>query len=283
MSLPRLALLAFLSVTAPVAAETALQSPVAGQSVAELGEIMQLDALFEVLREEGLAYGRSLEADMFPGRGGAAWAATGAQIYDADRMRAGFDAALAETLGSDPETLRDVAAFFGTELGQRILTLEIEARRAFLDTALEEAARVAADDAAAARDPKVALIRQMIEAADLLESNVAGSMSGNLAFMTGMAGTGVYGRVMSEDEILSDIWSREDQIRTDSSTWLYAYLGLAYGPLSEAELQSYVAFWESPAGQRLNGALFVAFDRVFRPVSHDLGRAAGLAILSRDI
>ncbi|NHB78486.1 DUF2059 domain-containing protein [Rhodobacter calidifons] len=283
MSLPRLALVALLSAAAPVAAETALPSPVAGQSVAELGRILRLDALFEVLREEGLAHGRSIEADMFPGRGGARWEATVAQIYDVGRMRAGFDAALAQALGPDTETLAEVAAFFGSELGQRILTLEIEARRAFLDTAREEAARVAADDAAAARDPKVALIRKMIEAADLLESNVAGSMSGNLAFMTGMAGTGVYGRAMSEDEILADIWSREDQIRSDSSTWLYAYLGLAYAPLSEAELQSYVAFWESPAGQRLNGALFAAFDQVFRPVSHELGRAAGQAMLSRDI
>ena len=49
-------------------------------------------------------------------------------------------------------------------------------------------------------------------------------------------------------------------------------------PLTEAELQSYVAFWESPAGQVLNAALFSAFDTVFRDVSLDLGRAAGRAL-----
>lgn len=283
MILPRLVLVALLAAAPPLAAETLVPAPEAGQPAAGLAQVMQLDALFEVLREEGLAHGRRLEANMFPGRGGAAWEETVSQIYDLDRLRSGFNDALMQTLGPDPAVQEEIVAFFGSDLGQRILRQEVEARRAFLDTASEEAARVAADDAAAARDPKVALIRRMIEAADLLEGNVAGSMTGNLAFMSGMAESGAYGRVMPESEILSDIWSREEQIRTDSATWLYAYLGLAYAPLTEAELQSYVAFWETPAGKRLNGALFAAFDRVFRPVSHELGRAAGQAMLGRDI
>lgn len=283
MFLPRLALVALLAAASPLAADTAIPGQGAEHSVAELGKVMRLEELFEVLREEGLDHGRELEAEMFPSRGGAEWAGAVSRIYDADRMRSDFEAALADEIGDEPAVLDEIVAFFGAELGQRILGLEIEARRAFLDTAAEEAARVAADEAAASRDPKVALIRRMIEVADLLEANVAGSMSGNLAFVTGMAETGAYGRTMPQDEILADIWSREEQIRSDTSTWLHAYLGLAYAPLSEDELASYVAFWESPAGQRLNAALFVAFDRVFRPVSQDLGRAAGRAMLSREI
>ncbi|MFN4202573.1 MAG: DUF2059 domain-containing protein, partial [Tabrizicola sp.] len=278
MFLPRLALVALLAAAAPLGAQNASTAQGTEQSVTELVEVMRLDELFEVLREEGLEYGRRLEADMFPSRGGADWAGTVSRIYDPDRLRPEFEAALAREIGNDPAVLDGIVAFYGSELGQRILGLEIEARRAFLDTAAEEAARIAADEAAASRNPKVALIRRMIEVADLLEANVAGAMSGNLAFMTGMAETGVYGRTMPEDEILADIWSREAQTRSETSTWLDAYLGLAYAPLSEDELAAYVAFWESPAGQRLNAALFVAFDRVFRPVSHDLGRAAGRAM-----
>ncbi len=52
---------------------------------------------------------------------------------------------------------------------------------------------------------------------------------------------------------------------------------------TEAELDSYIAFWESPAGQRLNAALFAAFDTVFRDVSLELGKAAGIAMQGRDI
>ncbi|MES2915932.1 MAG: hypothetical protein V4753_12515 [Pseudomonadota bacterium] len=283
MILYRFALVALLALAPPLAAQTGADQPPSEASVDGLGEVMQLDALFDVLREEGLAYADTLEAQMFPSGGGADWRQAVSDIYDVARLRARFDAAMKKALADDPGVVTEIAAFFGSDLGQRIVTLEIEARRAFLVTETEEAAQVAADDAAAARDPKVDLIRRMIEVADLLEMNVAGSMSGNLAFMTGVAGTGAYGRDMPQDQILSDIWAQEDQVRADTSTWLYAYLGLAYAPLSEAELETYVAFWESPAGKVLNAALFSAFDAAFRPVSFDLGQAAGRAMQGRDI
>jgi hypothetical protein len=283
MFLSRLALAACLGFSLPLAAETVVQQPAAEVSADRLEDLLQLDALFSVLREEGLAHGKTLETDMFPAGGGAEWQAAVSAIYDVDRLRSSFDRALKTQLGSDPQTLDQIAAFFGSDLGRKIIGLEIEARRAFLDTSAEEAARVAADDAAAARDPKVDQIRRMIEASDLLEMNVAGGLSGNLAFMTGMASTGAYGSDLPEDQILSDVWAQEEQVRADTSTWLYAYLGLAYSPLSEEEMEAYVAFWESAAGQRLNAALFAAYDTVFRQVSYDLGRGAGQAIQGRDI
>jgi Uncharacterized protein conserved in bacteria (DUF2059) len=283
MILPRLALAAFVAFSVPLAAETAQTAPVAEVSVADLGKVLQLDALFGALREEGLKHGEDLAVDMLPDGGGAAWEAELARIYEMDAVRSRFDAALTEQLGAEPEALKDIVLFFDSDLGQRILGLEIEARRAFLDTAAEEAARVAAEDAASAKDPKVALIRQMIEAGDLLEMNVAGSLSSTLAFMTGMADSGAYGANLPDDQIRSDTWAQEEATRTDLSTWLYSYLGLAYAPLTEAELRAYVTFWESPAGQRLNAALFTAFDRAFRKVSYDLGHAAGTAMLGRDI
>lgn len=283
MLLPRLALAAVLALTAPLLADTAPETPPVVVSVVGLGEALQLDGLFQTLREEGIAHGETLAAEMFPAGGGAGWQAELARIYDVPALRKTFDQALQQELSGDPAAVGEIIAFFGSDLGRRIIGLEIEARRTFLDTAAEEAARVAADDAAASRDPKVALIRRMIEAGDLLEMNVAGALSGNLAFATGMASTGAYGANLPQDQILSDTWAQEDQIRADTSTWLYAYLGLAYAPLTEAELLAYVDFSESPAGHRLNAALFTAFDKVFREVSFDLGRAAGTAMQGRDI
>jgi hypothetical protein len=282
MLLSRLALAALLALSQPALAETPVADPSADVSVGRVAEVMRLGDLFQVLREEGIAHGEDLQSDMFPSGGGADWSAEVAAIYDAARLQAAFTDALAAQLSDQPEAAEAIIAFFSSDLGQRIIGLEIEARRAFVDTATEEAARVAAEDAAAARDPKVGLIRRMIEAGDLLEMNVAGALSGSLAFMTGMAETGAYG-ALPQDQLLSDVWGQEEQVRADTSTWLYAYLGLAYHPLSEAELQGYINFWESPAGQRLNAALFAAFDTVFRQVSLDLGRAAGRAMQGRDI
>ena len=287
MLLRHLSLVACLALAPPVLAQTsdgaATETQTAEATVPALALALRLDDLFAVLREEGLSYGQSLEADMFPGGGGPQWAGTVGGIYDLTRLQTGFIAALEGELAADPETLGDILAFFGSDLGQRVVGLEIDARRAFLDEANEEAARVAAENRFAARDPKVDLIKGFIEAGDLVEMNVAGSLSGNLAFLTGMSETGLYGDAMPADQLLSDTWAQEDQIRDDTTAWLYAYLGLAYDPLTEAELQAYVDFMKTPAGQRLNAALFVAFDRVFREISHDLGRAAGLAMMGQDI
>jgi Uncharacterized protein conserved in bacteria (DUF2059) len=283
MILPHLALAVLLAMAPPLLADTLAKAPSSEVSVADIGQVLQLDDLFGVLREEGIARGKALEADMFPGGGGSDWQETVARIYDVPRLRAAFDQALTAEFAADPAVVPEIVAFFGSDLGQRVVHLEIEARRTYLDLAAEEAARVAADDAAANKDPKVALIRRMIEASDLLEMNVAGALTGNLAFMTGLVSTGVYGSAMPEDQIMSDIWSQEEQTRADMSTWLYSFLGLAYHPLTEAELETYIEFWESPAGQRLNSALFAAFNTVFRQVSLDLGRAAGRAMQGRDI
>ena len=80
---------------------------------------------------------------------------------------------------------------------------------------------------------------------------------------------------MTEDQMLAEVWSAETDVRAETEDWLYPFLNLAYQPLTEAELQDYVAFSRSDAGQRLNRAMFVAFDAVFTEISHDLGQALG--------
>lgn len=280
----RLALVAVLA-AAPLAAQTTAapegQSQSAAQ-VAALSEALRLPDLFVVLRDEGLAYGESLESDMFPGGGGARWRESVSAIYDANALTDRFVAVLQEELSDEPDAMAAATAFFSGDLGRRVVELEIAARRAFLDDATEEAARVAADDRKEDRDPMVPLLERFIAAGDLIEMNVAGGLSGNLAFMTGMLDSGAYPG-MPADDMLADIWNQEAAVRASTTTWLYSYLGLAYQPLTEAELLEYVEFSESAAGQRFSAALFAAFDQVFRQVSYDLGRAAGVAMLGQDI
>jgi hypothetical protein len=72
-------------------------------------------------------------------------------------------------------------------------------------------------------------------------------------------------------------------VRKESEKWLFSYLSLAYQPLSDADLDAYIAFSETPAGQRLNTIIFTAFDEAFRQVSFDLGRASALQMKGQDI
>ena len=61
-------------------------------------EALALGDILEIMRQEGLDYGEDLRAEMFPGRGGGAWPATVARIYDGARIRQVMRDSLAEEL-----------------------------------------------------------------------------------------------------------------------------------------------------------------------------------------
>jgi hypothetical protein len=264
----------------PLRAEAAVRT---GVSVTDLARILMIPGIIEVMHAEGLEYGRSLEDEMFPGKGGSSWRATVALVYDEPAMLKRFQTAFARHVESDPATMDAVAAWFDTPLGQRILTLEIEARRALMDEAVEEAARLRADEMAADDDPRMAALRDFAAANDLIEQNVQGALNANLGFYQGMSEAGAFGDDMTEEQMLSDVWGQEPDIRRETEEWLFPFLALAYGPLSDAELQGYTDFSETAAGRKMNTALFAAFDAVFVQISRDLGRAAARQMVGDDI
>lgn len=266
-------------------AETAGNAPVTAVSVTPdtLAKTMKIAELIAVMREEGLDYGRSLEDEMFPGRGGPDWQATIGLVYDQTTMLERFMATFKAEIAGEPAAMAAIQTFFADERGQRILSLEIEARRALMDDKIEEAAKASAQEMMAKNDPRMAALRDFSEANDLIESNVQGALNANLGFYQGMARAGAFGEDMTEDQMLSDVWRQEPDIRSETEDWLYPFLALAYGPLSDDDLQAYTAFSRTPAGQRMNAALFAAFDTVFVQISRDLGRAAALKVIGDDI
>lgn len=248
-----------------------------------LSAAMQIGAVMEVMRQEGLDYGAALETEMFPGKGGAPWRAVVALIYDAAVMRQQFDAVFAARLADHGTDFAVMQAFFGGDLGQRIVTLELEARRALVDDAVEQAAGVALDDMIASDDPRLAALRRFAETNDLVELNVAGALNANLAFYQGLSEGGAFGGPLDEGDMLAEVRAQEGDLRAQTETWLYAYLALAYQPLSDADLAAYQAFSETAAGKAVNAAAFAAFDQVFNRISRELGRAAARQMQGEDI
>lgn len=251
--------------------------------VAHLSDVLMVGPTIEVLRDEGLDYGDTLEAQMFPGQGGSRWREQVGKIYDTTRMRDVFDTVLAQELKGDTATVQAGLDFFGSDLGRRILSLENEARRALMDDAAEDAAKLRFTEMDEASEPRIATIRHLAELSDLVEANVVGALNSNLAFLQGMGDAGAFGSAMDEEQMLSDVWSQEDSVRAETEDWLYPYLTLAYSSLSDEDLNRYIAFSETAAGRRLNAATFTAFDRIFVTVSRDLGRAAAAQMQGQDI
>lgn len=252
--------------------------PQAARAGAErLAAALDLPGVLEVMRQEGLDYGRDLAAEMLNGRGGPGWQAALDETYDVARLSATvlpvFSAAL------DGHDTAAMEAFFDAPAGRRIVALEIGARRAFLEEAVEEAAKLRVAEMEMSADPRLDRIDAFIAAGDLIEANVTGGLNSSLAFWRGLSDGGFPSRDMPEEDMLAQVWSQEPEIRAETTEWLRAYLGLAYEPLPDADLEAYIAFSRSPPGQALNRALFAAFDRMFADVSYRLGRevARGLA------
>ncbi len=258
--------------------------PLWAQDAAEIDALydaLLLDEMVEIMRDEGLAYGAEIAADMFPGRPGTEWTRQVEAIYDAERMGETLRAELAEAL--EGANIDPMVSFFSTEPGRTLVSLEASARRALLDDELEEAAQESAALAMADETPRIKLIEEFVTANDLVETNVVGAMNSNYAFYTALADGGAFGGEMGTEQILSDVWSQEDEIRQSTTEWVYSFLNLAYEPAEDDEIEAYIAFSESEAGQMLNQAMFDAFDVMFTDISRALGLAAALQMNSQDI
>lgn len=259
------ALVLWLGWSAQIAAQNAAP-------VEMLYRALGFDEILVIMRDEGLAYGAEMQTDLLQGQGGARWPATVSGIYDTDRMA---DIVLnrldSELAAAD---LAPMLSFFQSEIGERIVSLEVSARAAFLAPDVEEASRDAFEVMLDDNSKRADMIKLLVDEADLVESNVVGAMNSNYAFYIGLADGGGLPTALSEDEILADVWSQEAEIREDTTGWLYAYLNLAYQPLSDAELDAYTAFYISDAGQTLNRAIFAAFDEMFGAISYALGQSA---------
>lgn len=256
-------------VTMSVAVWLGSSGPLAAQEDDRLFEALRLDDVIDVMREEGIEAGEDLEADLFPGNGGALWDKAVLDIYDRAEMveivRGRFDGALPEA------SVAPLLDFFGSETGQQLVRLEIAARRAMIDEAVEAAAEDAAFDASAARRD---LIDGFIAANDLVEQNVTGALNSNYAFYRGLLDGDAPVGTLTEDQVIADVYASEPQVRADTIAWLDGYLTLAYAPIEDEALARYLELSESEAGQELNTAIFAAFDELYDEISYELGRAA---------
>ncbi|MCK0143709.1 hypothetical protein [Aliiroseovarius sp. F20344] len=230
--------------------------------------------MVSILHDEGLEMAMSSDIDLLGHDGGPRWDAAVNKIYDETELTHELRQQFRQSL--QQSDLADLCNFYKREEMQDIIQHEISARRAFLDVDVEQDARerwLQGDTPEDLDD----IIGRYIDKNDLIELNVMGALNSNFVFLSRLNqslpdSTGH----MTEDEILTHVWSQESDIRTDTSEWMYAYLHTAYERVDEGALARYVAFSETPTGQALNQALFSAFDAVYLRLSSDLGSAVGV-------
>ncbi|WP_344848071.1 DUF2059 domain-containing protein [Celeribacter arenosi] len=258
-----------------VVSYVALARPSTAQTSAQIDaliEALNFDEMVSIIADESRDLG---DADIEGAYGvsRAAYQDMVDRLFAEAPMQVAFRAELTEALkGAEIDPM---IAFYKSPLGQKVSMLELETRRAFSEQATQDAAAASW----AALDPdtsRAQLIEDFVKVGDLIELNVVGSLNNDIAYYRGLSqSAGGDGQILSEDDLMASIWASEPDVRADISEWVYGYSAMAYAPLSDEELQAYIDFIETPAGQRLNLAMFTAFDGVFDAASVALGAATG--------
>lgn len=274
-----------LALALPLAAQEAAPGAAAEavpDDVRALFEALRLPEIIEVMSAEGIADAVELGETIFEaGPAPRSWSEAVASIHDPERMEAEVLASLSAALeGEDTAAMR---AFFESEPGRTLVAREVETRRALADEEAEQEAREAAAVAMADPTPRLDLLRRYVEALDIVEFNVVGGMNSNYAYVTGLLDGGALPRETTEDDVLSDIWAQEAQVRAEATEWVYSFLLAAFEPVSDADLEALIAFSGTEPGQALNRALFDAFDSLFSGMSRALGLAAARHMMTREL
>lgn len=243
--------------------------------VDRLWDVMDMDAMMPILRDEAVAEAQEMQQTMLPQAGQSRWLNRVAKIHDPDRMADLFRTGMIEAVApTDLARLDAALALYETPLGQRLIRLESSARIALMDEETEQDARDRFAAAASTGEARVQQIAQLIEVSDLIGANVAGGMNAAIAFSRGFADGGGFDMPPPEAQMLADAWAQEPELRAETLGWMEAYLMLAYSPLSDRELRQYIDFAGSDEGQALSALLFAGFEGLFRQTSYDLGLAA---------
>ncbi|WP_299280790.1 DUF2059 domain-containing protein [uncultured Tateyamaria sp.] len=239
-----------------LSASAALANP----DVDRLIEAMGVPALIAAFSEDGIEAGGAINDTMLQGQGGTVWVETVRKLYDPARLLAELQDAMAATL--DESTTAQALLFFESDIGTKIIDLEVQARQAMQNPDVEAAARAAGAEAGP-------VVTQFLDLRDLVTRNTDAAVMAQTAFFAGIAETSL------NNTAPPDVEAQRPAIMEDTSAWLYGYYALIQSPMTEDEIETYAGFWATDVGQALDNALFDAFAQSYATLSYGLGQAAG--------
>lgn len=259
----------------PILAAGPVQAQSTEEDLQRFNTLTRMAETFDIMRLEGLENDKSLAEDLFGNADDPTWARSLDKVYSLSRMSETYEAAMRDLLAKDPTLVADASVFLGSDLGQRIIGLELEARRTSLDPMAMGAAQEVYSEMQRTDTERLALIERLVVAADLIEGNVSTALNANVAFSRAMAAASAPGQAVDEEQLLANVWAQEADIRTQVAEFVYPLMTLAYSPLSTEDLTAYVDFFESDVGQRFNLVVMASFEPVMIDLSAHLGAEAG--------
>lgn len=240
----------------------------ADPDIDRLVDAMGMPELIRAFSAEGIETSRTLNAEFLNGQGGSVWAETVDRLYDPERIESAVRIGLAENL--DPEVARAALVFFESDLGQRIVALEVAGRHAMLDPEVAEMAKAAGAQAG----PDVTAF---LELRNLVERNTDAGVSAQGAFFDGLA------QATRATTPPPDAEEMRASIATEAEAWLRGYYAMTQSALSAEEIATYSDFFGTEVGAAVDDAVFDAFSDSYTTLSFALGQTIGLLLPANEL
>ena len=188
-----------------------------------------------------------------PGAFGQQWKRLSAEVFDTAEMRAlGLDI-LEHTLND--AALTHAAAFYATDLGQRLVAAENRSHMVEDDAGKRAAgARILAD----LRDnnpARIATLERMIGAIDAADTSLRALQEVQFRFLMAASAAGVIELRADADELRAMLKRNEDQMRAAIRASALAGAAYTYQGFTEAEMATYTEALEHPRMQEVYALL----------------------------
>ena len=158
-----------------------------------------------------------------------------------------------------PRTKAEAALrFFSKGVGAQAALLETSARSAISHEEVEFAAIQSAKEAKRRNTVRYSLLEKNIKDLELVELNMTGAFSAQYAFLSNLSA--LDDMPINNDAIVALLLEKKEEMRQDIVDWLMGFTHMAYTPLSDEELKTYLSFLSSADGKVLNKTLFYIFN-----------------------
>jgi len=199
------------------------------------------------------------------------------KAFAPERLRAAMRTALLKELS--PADEGEVLEWLSTDLGTRITRLEEQRDTAEQQSKMEREAPKVLESLPKERLAKYERLAESIQAG---ESSANTIINVTTAIAYGIAIASPHGDVAMVKSIREQMEAQRPQMVAALAQRSIAIFAYTYQPLTDEELEKYVAFAESPAGKRYHDATTRALDRVLAQASLDMGRDFGAKPLEID-
>lgn len=245
----------------------------------DLYDAMYLDDIAEIMQDEGGDYVDSIGISYLEGRSLDRYKEQGHKLYDLAGLQTGLLNGLREEL--DADVAAQVLEFYETEAGQIAAKLEVSARRAISDQAVEDMAEAMVQEARSTQPERIADLLKFIQDLDLVQKNLEGSFNSQFAFLSEISTVRQFG--LDEQTILGLLAEGQSETERNIKQWLMAFTFMAYQPLTDKQFNAYLGMQRSDIGQDLNTALFTVFHDIDTQISRDLGKIVARLLTSQDL